>query len=158
MSPENRERVLCFAQKGVILDSTGTKILVSRYLDSKYLPGKLNGRDCLPGGKLEFGQEPDESFIEEVFQETGVTITPLLPFHTWTWTYEKGETDQQIVAVARFGLHKEGEIQAPTREKETTLDTARWVPLSELDISSFVEDEQPVLRAFLEYQRKNPFE
>lgn len=154
-----KKKKISFAQKGLILDSTRSKILVNKYSESKYLPEKLVGKVCLPGGQIEFGEEPDDSFIREVFEETGVTITPLLPFYTWTWIYKKDNIKKQIVAVARLGLYKNGEIKEPLHEneKETKLEKARWLLLKSIDVTTFVHDEQPVIKKFKEYIQKNPF-
>jgi 8-oxo-dGTP pyrophosphatase MutT (NUDIX family) len=146
-------KIFSVAQKGLILDESKMKILVSKYLESKYLPEKLIGKYCLPGGQIEWGEEPDRSFIKEIKEETGIIITPQEPFFIWTWIYKKDEHDKQIVAVARLGSYKSGEIQPPSDESETKLDIARWIDIKDLEIEKFVVDEQPVLKKFLEIKK-----
>ncbi|OGD10208.1 hypothetical protein A2397_03280 [Candidatus Amesbacteria bacterium RIFOXYB1_FULL_44_23] len=151
--------VLRFAQKGLVLSLDGQSLLVSKYLTSKYLPTKLENKFCLPGGQLEWGQNPDESFISEIREETGITVTPLLPFYVWTWVYNKEDTSKQIIAIARLALYASGQIVPPASEKETTIDVARWMPIAEVKtkLNKFVIDEQPAIQKFLGYQAHNPF-
>lgn len=149
-------QIISFAQKGLILNKKGTALLISKYLSSKHLPQKLTNKFCLPGGQLEFGQQPDESFMDEVKSETGITIAPGSPFYIWTWTYEiDAENQKQIVAVARNAFYKSGEISSPEEQKETTLDTARWMDIDEVSkhLTEFVIDEQPVVKKFLIHYR-----
>ncbi|GAB4142759.1 MAG: hypothetical protein Fur0024_5390 [Patescibacteria group bacterium] len=41
--------------------------------------------------KIEFGEDPDESFVQEVFDETGVKILPLELVDIFSWNYQKEE-------------------------------------------------------------------
>lgn len=150
------QQVLSIAQKGLVFNKT-KKILVSRYLESKYLPDKLVGKYCLPGGQIDFGEDLDKSFIREVKEETGVTITPLLPFYVWTWIYKKDNSQKQIIAVARLASYKNGRIAKPKGETETKIERARWIDIKKIEIDKFVEDEQPVIMKFIKFSKSNPF-
>ena len=123
-------KILSFAQKGLIVDQKHSHLLASKYLTSKFLPEKLTNKLCLPGGQIEWGENPDISFIEEVRQETGITITPLLPFYIWSWTYPKGNTQKQIVAVARLGIYRSGRIKPPLKKKRPLLISPDGYPLT----------------------------
>ena len=98
------------AQKGIILNIKRTHILVQKYLSSKYNPLKVVNKFALPGGKMEFGELPDEAFIREVEQETGIIITPLKPIDIWTWIYDKDGVKTQIVAVSRLAEFNRGKL------------------------------------------------
>lgn len=82
------------AQKGVILNKTKDSLLLIKYESNKYQSQKLAGKLGLPGGQMEFGEQPDESFIREIKEETGMLIKPLEPFYIWTWIYQKGSEDK----------------------------------------------------------------
>jgi 8-oxo-dGTP pyrophosphatase MutT (NUDIX family) len=151
------KNIFSFAQKGLVFNNTRKKILVNRYLESKYLPDKLIGRLCLPGGQVDFGEDPDKSFVREVKEETGITIKPLLPFYVWTWIYKKDDSRKQIVAVARLAFYKNGKIIKPKGETETKMEKARWIDINKIEIDKFVEDEQPIIKKFLKYSKSNPF-
>jgi len=148
-------KILSFAQKGIILNKKKTKILVSKYLSSKYLAKKLNNKKCLPGGQLEWGENPDESFIREIKEETGVDIKPGDPIMIKTWKYTKDNSLKQIVAVSRIGYYESGSIQLPKGEQETTMEKAKWIDVKKINPDEFVIDEQPVIKKFLKLYRKH---
>lgn len=151
--------IISAAQKGIILNRKRDKILVIKYNESVYLPQKLNGKLALPGGKIEFGEDPDKSFIREVSEETGITITPDLPFYIWSWTYDKDGDLQQIVAVARLASYLKGKpLKKITGEHELKIEGATWLEIDKIVLTDFVIDEQPVIEKFLQYARINPFD
>jgi|SRR3989344_1350229 len=149
------KKVISFAQKGLILDYSRYRILAIKYGVAKYTSERVSGKYGLPGGKLDFGEDVDESFIREVKEETGVIITPGRPFHVYTWIYRKENTQVQIVALARLGSQESGNINTtPKTEKESIIDRVQWVNLAELNAKDFTADEQPVIKKFLEYSKK----
>lgn len=149
--------VIAIAQKGLIFNKDRSEILVISYQDSDYVPDKLAGKLGLPGGRIEFGEQPDASFIREIQEETGITIIPFLPFYTWTWTYDTKTESRQVVAMARIGIYSQGEITEPYGDNEVKMGRARWIGLSKIKIEDFVADEQPVLREYFEFKKINPF-
>jgi 8-oxo-dGTP diphosphatase len=141
-----------FAQKAIILNKEKSHILVQKYLSSKYSPAKIIGKLALPGGKIEFGEQPDESLIREVYEETGVSVKPSDPIDVWTWIYDKEGSKIQIVAVSRIAYYESGELIDPSLihiEKETTISKAEWIEIQNIKIKDFVFDEQPSLTKFI---------
>jgi mutator protein MutT len=54
------------------------------------VPG-LHGKWELPGGKIEFGETPEQAIVREIREELGITVLPrrMLPYlHTNLWEYE----------------------------------------------------------------------
>jgi mutator protein MutT len=54
------------------------------------VPG-LDGKWELPGGKIEFGETPEQAIVREIREELGITVVPrrMLPYlHTNLWEYE----------------------------------------------------------------------
>jgi len=156
---EKEPQIMYTAQKAVVLSEDGKSILVSRYLTSIHLPEKLETKVCLPGGKMKPGQKPNESLIEEVEEETGITVKPSLPFYMWSWVYDRKGEIVQITAIARLAVYESGEIQPPKAQKETTMSKAWWLKIDDLEnqLDEFVIDEQPIVEAFLKFREQNPF-
>lgn len=145
------------AQKALVLNKTRTHFLALKYLSSRYFPTELVGKYGLPGGQMEFGEDPDAAIIREVQEETGITITPSLPFYIWQWQYEKDGHPKQIVAVGRLCFYKSGEIKEPNNEKEVSLAKAAWLSLKDLNLNILIQSEVPIFKRYFTFQRNNPF-
>jgi mutator protein MutT len=138
-----------FAQKALVVNDKNELLLI-HYANAKYRPGHLNQRYALPGGKIEMGENPDESMVSEVKEETGITCTPGVPFYTWNWEYKKGDEDIQINAVMRYASYKEGIVNKGEKEEvELTIDEVCWVPLSKVSSLELVENEKPGIEFFI---------
>ena len=73
----------CIRRKG------GHQVLLSM----RHAPGVpgLDGKWEIPGGKIEFGETPEQALIREIQEELGMKVKPirLLPYlHTNFWEYE----------------------------------------------------------------------
>jgi 8-oxo-dGTP diphosphatase len=72
-----------------ILRPGGKEILLSMRR-APGVPG-LDGKWELPGGKIEFGETPEQAIVREIREELGITVVPrkMLPYlHTNLWEYE----------------------------------------------------------------------
>lgn len=156
--PPIMTKQLSFAQKGVVLDKTGTKILVSRYLDSKYLAEKLNGKLCLPGGQIQWGEDLNKAFCREIEEETGIVAVPEDLVGIDTWIYQKNNTMKQIVALYRTGRYKSGVLSNQKEEGETILGSPKWIDIKSVKPENFVENEIDIVKKFMAQVHKEiPF-
>lgn len=64
------------SQKAIVINSEGKFLAVRR---SKTAPAKPLSWD-LPGGELDFGEDPVKGIVREVEEETGITIESIEPF------------------------------------------------------------------------------
>ena len=158
LSAPHMQKTIHSAQKGFILDESGEKLLVIKYQSDKYQNAKLAGKYGLPGGKIEFGESPNEAFVREVAEETGYKVEPGIPFYCYSWVFTKEDGSQhQIVAVARLGkiLSDGGDLKPD--EETSVIAGAEFIPLTELNIDNVVFDEFPAIELYLQLKNDNPF-
>ncbi len=82
-----------------------------------------------PGGKVDFGETPEEAIIREVLEETGilVRVKRLLPYvHTTYWDYPWG-TQHTLL----FGYECEF-VSESKRKEDHHVEDVEWVELSEV--------------------------
>jgi 8-oxo-dGTP pyrophosphatase MutT (NUDIX family) len=147
-------QILYFAQKGLILDPSGTKLLMILYSDAKYNL-EIKDKFGLPGGRIEFGENLDEAFAREIMEETGIVAKASDPVYIWTWTYDKEDTKVQIVATARIGTYVSGEINQTFIEEEVNLGGAFWKDISELNEEIVIKDEWPAIQKLIQSQSQS---
>lgn len=84
----------------------------------------------LPGGRLEFGESPDDTLIRELLEETGLAAKPIHPIQTWS--FFRGE-DTQIVGIT-FLCETNTDLVKLSNEH----DTYAWITLDELNQYDFI--------------------
>lgn len=125
---------------GVCLD--GDRILLSRY---------TGGEWALPGGGIDFGEDPYDGVIREVKEETGylVAVEALLGVGSVVWHKGGSDgTDTHMVSILYEVRVIGGEL---AHEVGGSSDQAAWIDvaaLPELPHVSRVDDGLELLRAF----------
>ena len=99
---------------------------------SRIAPGATESSDgmwTLPGGGLDFGEEPAVAALRELAEETGLVgeITELAGIDSWSGPI--GAVDYHAIRIIYHVRITGGEL---TDEADGSSDLARWVPLSEL--------------------------
>ena len=87
MAQESQEKLRkqFFIVKSIVLDESGRILLVKRDLESW---PEAHGKWELPGGKIDFGESPDQTAVREYKEETGydvevLSMVPLLISTGW---------------------------------------------------------------------------
>lgn len=60
----------------------GKALIVRRSKKEKFLPGAYE----IPGGKLDFGENPKTGVVREIKEEVGLKITAITPYHLFSYT------------------------------------------------------------------------
>lgn len=115
MSNEKRFYV---ALKGAIFN--GDKFLIVKRSEYTQRDSKLWE---LPGGRMEFGETPEQALIRELQEEVGLSVDIIKPIKTWSLSGDEGS---QIVGITCLCKYKGGEV----RLSQEHLDYA-WVGYEE---------------------------
>ena len=93
-----------------------------------------SGRWTLPGGGVDFGEDPRDAVVREVFEETGLAfaVGALLDVRSRRW--EHTDPDGSVVDVHGVQLVFTGEVTGGvlTHEVGGSSDRAEWVPLADV--------------------------
>lgn len=87
LNKKGREEKIGVTQKAFVFDGKGKFLIIRR---TETAPSKPNKWD-LPGGAIDFGEDPIDSIHREIKEETGLEIEGLRPFDTTSKVDEDGE-------------------------------------------------------------------
>ena len=120
-SPEDgrRQRVAAYA---VVL--RGPDVLLSR-LAPYLVPDELW---TLPGGGVEFGEDPRDAVVREVYEETGLRVT----VGDRAWIDSAGHQDYHAVRIVFEGWAPKDAPEPRVVEVDGSTVDARWVPLADV--------------------------
>lgn len=107
------------ATKAIIKNSDGKYLILMKSSKEDINPNTYD----IPGGRLSFGEKPEEAVIREVLEETGLNVKPTRVFEAWTFTKE----DFQLFGVNYLCEFIDGEVKLSEEH-----DSANWVSADEI--------------------------
>ncbi|MCK5616334.1 NUDIX hydrolase [Candidatus Pacearchaeota archaeon] len=113
--------------KGLIVNSEGHILMIQR---DREWHKEAHAKWEFPGGKVDFGETPEEACIREAKEESGanIEIDYLVPkIHTGGWVYPDRETHQVIICYKCNFLG--GEISL----EDHGVSDAKWFDVDEID-------------------------
>lgn len=103
----------------------GKVLLLKRSDKSGFLAGCWE----MPGGKLEFGEDPVCGVLREVKEEAGVECEVICPYHVWHTVNEYKGVDTHFVEIDFILKQKPNQKVRPA----DGMDEFKWVGRDELD-------------------------
>lgn len=85
------------SQKAVILNKEGRFLIIQRSATAPSNPHKWD----LPGGDLDFGENPIEGILREIKEETSLTIKEIKPFDVYSNINDIGDFWVTIAYIAK---------------------------------------------------------
>lgn len=109
------------ALKALLVNAEGQVLLLRRCHSDTLAPDEWD----TPGGKMHFGETPEEALRREVLEETGITIARVRRVLN-VWTLLKSES-KQLVGITYVCDHDGGEVRLSAEH-----DDYSWVDVAEI--------------------------
>jgi 8-oxo-dGTP pyrophosphatase MutT (NUDIX family) len=125
----------------------------------KRRPASVKTVLALPKGLIDAGENPAETALREVREETGVTATLIRKLGDTKYVYVRSWGDRQrVFKVVSFYLlrYQSGRIDDVTPEMRVEVRRALWLPLEEAAKKLAYGGERQVARKAQEYLESHP--
>lgn len=148
-----KEQKTIYVFDGVVFDKDG-RILIDQRVGDKL--AKVNGLWEVPGGKLEFGETPEQAIRREILEEIGckVKVKKLIPY-TDVGTLEYPERLQHTVV---FYYICELEDNDCIEVHDHKIGGFRWVRPEELDDYEFMFGNREAIEMAIRMREVEPVE
>jgi 8-oxo-dGTP pyrophosphatase MutT (NUDIX family) len=116
---------------------------------------------ALPKGNIDAGEEPEQTALREVFEETGLRAESITRLDSIRYVYvRKWAGGEKVFKVVTFYLMRylSGRIGAITDEMKHEVRRAYWMPLQEAAEKLSYKGEKEMARQALEYLESHELE
>jgi 8-oxo-dGTP diphosphatase len=127
---------------GGIISRDGKVLLLKRAMAKKFLAGYWD----IPGGKVEFGEEPDVAIIREVEEETGLGVHMVEPYNAWSCVLRIGKKSEHCTEID-YILQIKGSRKITLSPDEHS--EYKWFGKDELPAKMSKQLKKTVLKAFI---------
>ena len=114
---------------------------------------------ALPKGLVDEGENPDQTALREVREETGVTATLISKLGDIKYVYVRSWGDgERVFKIVSFYLlrYQSGRIDDVSSEMRVEVRRALWLPLAEAGDKLAYSGERQMVRKALEYVTSHP--
>ena len=121
-------------------------LIIKRSMDEAFLPGYFE----LPGGKVDFGEDPKEALAREFREEVNLHIKIGKPFKVFSYLSENGDRHTVEILFHVSLLYPQQEVKLSLAHDEY-----RWITADEIEeypISSEIKDG--IIQGFRSYCSK----
>lgn len=135
-----------FVFNGVIVDGSGKILIENR--SEKELPS-ADEKWGLPGGKIEFGETPEEAVVREAMEETGcrVEILEMIPL-TYTSVWHYSDKEQHTIVFGYYGkLVEISECEIHDRK----INRIKWIFPDEINMYDFLPGVPEMIKYVIEH-------
>ena len=155
-----------FSAGGVVLRRapTGWRIAVIEPQREAWVIGSKRKKPqklllALPKGLVDPGETPEQTAIREVFEETGLTATPIAKLTDIKYVYVRSWGDgKKVFKIVSFYLlkYKSGKIGDISEEMRIEVKHAQWISLSEAVDQLSYKGEKDVVGRATQYLKQHP--
>jgi len=125
-------------------------------------PRKKTGQKlvlALPKGLVDPGEEPEETALREVAEETGLKATPICKLADIKYVYVRTWGDnQRVFKIVSFYVlrYRSGKIDDITPDMRIEVKRALWLPIAEAAAKLSYKGERDVVRRAVSYLKSHP--
>lgn len=97
----------------------------------------------IPGGRMEFGEQPNEAIKREIMEETNLEAEIISPFAVWSFM---AKPDLQVVGITMIAKYVSGDVELSEEHSEF-----RWIDAKEF---SKLEADKSLKKEIEKYSNK----